>query len=203
MLLNCVVTVLCLYSVPSFRATQLVWVTMIGRSYLVLYRHQEIPSHQTLQELLLICPKAMWTSMYPTLMIPMEALYCKRQLRWVRFSVVHHSLPCSQKQDVTLVKALVALGANVNYVDKKNMTAFDVAIRGHSMGIADLLKSVGGLPFTALPEGGGTVMDTTSTQGEEEMRTQTQSNVFCAYCPYMCTSHKYTLLWKSPWHSGP
>ena len=80
---------------------------------------------------------------------------------------------CSQQRDLNTVKAMVALGANVNYADSKGNTAVDIALQSGSRHIAELLKRVGGQPFEFLDKSELPSMEI-SSEGDDEMRLQSE-----------------------------
>ena len=79
-----------------------------------------------------------------------------------------------QKRDLNFVKVLVALGANVNYADSKGNTALDIAVQSGSSHIAELLRRVGGLPYDLLDQTDRLNMDTSTSESDDEMRSQSE-----------------------------
>ncbi|XP_064383255.1 85/88 kDa calcium-independent phospholipase A2-like isoform X2 [Halichondria panicea] len=78
------------------------------------------------------------------------------------------------RRALNMAKVLIALGADVNYVNSKNLTAFDIASMMSDENALELLKSVGGLPSSYVYKDTSTKMES-----EEEMRSQTHSLVLC------------------------
>ena len=74
-----------------------------------------------------------------------------------------------QRRALNMAKVLVALGADVNYVNSKNLTAFDIASMMGDGNALELLKSVGGLPSSFVVKETSTKMEC-----EEEMRSQSK-----------------------------
>ncbi len=75
-----------------------------------------------------------------------------------------------------MAKILIALGADVNYINKKNSTPYDTANMMMNRNAMELLKSVGGLPANDLIS----TKSTSPVESDDEMRS------FCKWCSLLC-----------------
>lgn len=104
--------------------------------------------------------------------------------------------PCMfviQRRALNMAKVLIALGADVNYVNSKNLTAFDIASMMSDENALELLKSVGGLPSSYVYKDTSTKMES-----EEEMRSQSklcEDNVVLESLQVHSESNMTSCLW--------
>ena len=98
-----------------------------------------------------------------------------------------------QRRALNMAKVLIALGADVNYVNSKNLTAFDIASMMSDENALELLKSVGGLPSSYVYKDTSTKMES-----EEEMRSQSklcEDNVVLESLQVHSESNMTSCLW--------
>lgn len=65
-----------------------------------------------------------------------------------------------------MAKVLIALGANVNYINEKNSTALDIAVMMNYGNAIELLKNVGGVCANDLLS----TKPSSAVESDEEMR---------------------------------